>query len=225
MVERAGSAELAGADEGARYPLPERCVDLLFEPRRLFRGLASAPRVWDAGLLSTAVNAALTGAGLLLLEPEDVAAATGADLSPALAALALGLRAGALWAFLATAALVGATFGGFVLADAPYRAWLSLAAHCSLVAAVVGPVELALGAWSGDPAFALDLGLLASGEADPRLERLLSRLSLRTAAFLALFSLGASVLTGARWSRAAVFCAAAWAFLWALLSWIGGCAV
>lgn len=181
-------------------------------PGRLFRELRRRPRVGGAVALASALFLAAELVTLELDGPDSFA-------DRRVVVFAMGLRLAAFWVWLKAAAFVGLAFGGFAASPVPYRAWLSLAAHCSLVAAVVVPVELAAGEVLGAPASALNLAAALAVSVSTPAGAWLEHVSPRTVAFLTLFSVGAASFTRASSWRAGLFIAGTWSVLWFLLAW------
>lgn len=213
------SSDALDAPDGSDrpYPLVERVFDLFLEPRRLFAELARRPRFAGAAVAATAASIAFSVATMVLTEPPPELDTP--DLPGWTFAVVVVLGATALWAYLAVSALLGMAFAGFAGADLPYRHWLALAAHCSLVSLLVVPLQIAGVLLTGDAGLQLGLADL-TGREEGLLESLLGRVTLRTGAYLALFSYGASVFTGASWARAAIFLCGVWASTWLALSWL-----
>jgi hypothetical protein len=207
-----GTASESGDDPPLRYPLLERAVDIFLRPRHLFREIKRQPRSLAATLLSTGI---LTVTGLLGIYTMQV------RLSPGLVATTILLQGCVFWAYLGVVALSGMAFGGFTSIDLSYRHWFSLAAHCSLVNFFFLPLQLAAMLWTGDAAVQLSAADLI--EAGGATQGFLSRVSLRSLGFLMLFSLGASVFTGAHFTRAALFVITTWTGFWFMLAWLGAC--
>lgn len=205
----------------AAYPLLDRTLDLFFEPRRLFAGLRREPRVGDVLALSTLLCAGFAALSLWLAHHDRAFVALGIDVPIAAQAGFVVLAAVWLWLYVGVAALLGLAFAGFVVEDVPYRHWLALAAHVSLVGAAVVPVEFAASALAGWPEPSVSLALVADLPEHSAVRAFLSRVSLRSAVFLAVFSAGAAAFTGARWRTAAAFQLGAWSLLWLMLSWLG----
>lgn len=212
---------LRNAPGVAAYSLLDRSLDLFFEPTRLFAGLRREPRIADALALSTALCAGFAALSLWLAHRDRAFARLGLEVPLAAQAGFVALAAAWLWLYVAVAALVGLAFSGFVVRDVPYRHWLALAAHVSLVAAALIPVEFAAAALGGWPEPSLSLALLADAPEHSATEAFLSRVSLRSVVFLVVFSAGAAAFTGSAWRTAAGFQLGAWSLLWLMLSWLG----
>jgi hypothetical protein len=197
-------------DVGRDYPLLERAIDLFLAPRRLFAQMRRRPEAWGAMVLSAGVTAA---AHLVTLP------ISGLELPTWLLAVTLFLGVLASWGHLCVAALSGLAFGGFAGIDLPFRTWLALAAHCSLVSVLVAPLQAAAILWTGDPDLQLSLEDLLRPEAAPLARSFLSHVSLQAAAFLSLFGLGTAELTGASRGKAYGFTVGTWAGLRFMLAW------
>jgi hypothetical protein len=207
-----GTATASGDDPPLRYPLLERAVDIFLRPRHLFREIKRRPHSLTATLLSTGI---LIVTGLLGIYTMEV------RLSPPLTGTMMVLQGCAFWAYLGVVALSGMAFGGFTSVDLSYRHWFALAAHCSLVNFLFLPLQLAAMLWTGDAEVQLSAAdLIHAGGAT---RGFLSRVSLRSLGFLMLFSLGASVFTGAHFTRAALFVFTTWTAFWFMLAWLGAC--
>ncbi len=213
------SSDALDAPQGSErpYPLVERVLDLFFEPRRLFEELARRPRFVGAAVAATAASITFSVATLVLTEPPPEVDAP--DLSGWTFAAVVVLGVIAVWAYLAVNALLAMAFGGFAGTDLPYRHWVALAAHCSLVSLAIVPLQIAGALLSGDGGFQLGLADLAP-QHEGALKSLLDRVTLRTGAYLALFSYGSSVFTGASWARAAIFLCGVWISVWLALAWL-----
>ncbi|MFN2431519.1 MAG: hypothetical protein ABR599_01635 [Gemmatimonadota bacterium] len=211
------SASPARPPREQSYPLPARFLDLFLDPGALFEELRLRPRVTGALALSSTVYLAALGTAWVTREPSHAGAL--ANASPAV--LAAGAIAGlvGLWSYLLAAALLGLAFGGFVGRDLPYRSWLALSAHCSLVAAAVVPIEMALATLMGSDLPQPDLAELLRVDAHAVTGAFLARLSLRSAAFLGLFSAGAAAFSGVSFAKALAFFAGTWSGLWFALAW------
>ncbi len=192
------------------YRLAERTLDLFLAPGRLFRTPPGGLPARGAGLLSAAVLAVTS---LLSLETSELE-------TPAwLAALALATALAGFWLHLLLVALSGLAFGGMVGRDLPFRTWLGLAAHCSLVGLATLPAGLAAQLWA--PGLDLQLGLadLLEDGASALVRSFLSHVTLHTVAFLSLFALGSATFTGASRARALAFTFGVWGGLWFMLAW------
>ncbi|MBA2565359.1 MAG: hypothetical protein H0V09_08050 [Gemmatimonadetes bacterium] len=224
-----GSSE--GSSRSRRYPLWERTLDLFLDPGKLFTSLRQRPRL-DALALSMVAGAILTsislasyrsGGGALPAGSAPGAAITleSGDLPVWVLASMLVLGAPALWGYVALLALVGRAMGGALGTDLPYRHWLSLAAHCSLVSIVIVPLQVALSLVMGTASLQLSLAeLLANGgHPEGAVEAFLSRCSLRSLACVALFTAGGATFTRARWWKASAFIFPVWSALWFIIGW------
>jgi hypothetical protein len=229
------TASEAYGSQGHRYLLPERICDLFLEPRRLFAELRREPRVVGATLFASA-GAALTPLILLFAGELDV---------PfwALALTAL-FQVGSLWLQMGTLAFVGMALGGLLVVggrshpmgalDLSYSHWFALAAHCSGIWIFFLPLQLALVLWTG--ALNLQPNLAAVFLTEPGMNEpgslelssfsrsFLSHLSLRSAVFVLLFGLGASVYTGVSALKTICSFAVLSVCVWFILSWFTSCA-